>query len=85
MPARHALRADPSTSRRKPCAWTPTSSWWGPASLTPQAPVPYERVEAEVVARDREMDNPFTEDLQIAALRRFSGRVAGRAPAAAVG
>ncbi|MEO8192710.1 MAG: FAD-binding dehydrogenase [Gemmatimonadales bacterium] len=27
------------------------------------------RVEREVVARDREMDNPFTKDLQIAALR----------------
>ena len=27
------------------------------------------QVEREVVARDREMDNPFTKDLQIAALR----------------
>ena len=29
----------------------------------------YETVEAEVVARDREMDNDFTKDLQVAALR----------------
>jgi len=29
----------------------------------------YEDVEAEIVARDREMDNAFTKDLQIAALR----------------
>ncbi|MFP5323242.1 MAG: hypothetical protein ACLGH2_01000, partial [Gammaproteobacteria bacterium] len=34
-----------------------------------EAPLSYDVVEAEVVARDREMDNAFTKDLQIAALR----------------
>jgi predicted oxidoreductase len=34
-----------------------------------QPALAYEDVEAEVVARDREMDNDFTKDLQIAALR----------------
>ncbi len=38
-------------------------------ALTPQPLLTYEQVEREVVARDREMDNPFTKDLQIAALR----------------
>ncbi len=38
-------------------------------ALTPDALLSYEQVEREVVARDREMDNPFTKDLQIAALR----------------
>ncbi len=36
---------------------------------TPDAPVDFEQVEREVISRDREMDNPFTKDLQIAALR----------------
>jgi uncharacterized protein len=38
-------------------------------ALTPETPLDYEQVEGEVVARDREMDNTFTKDLQIAALR----------------
>ena len=41
----------------------------GMNALTPEAPIPYDVVEAELVARDREMDNEFTKDLQIAALR----------------
>ena len=36
---------------------------------TPEAPLDFEQVEREVIARDREMDNPFTKDLQITALR----------------
>jgi predicted oxidoreductase len=31
-------------------------------------PLDYERVEAEVVARDRELDNPYTKDLQVTAI-----------------
>ena len=38
-------------------------------ALTDQPLLTYEQVEREVVARDRELDNPFTKDLQIAALR----------------
>lgn len=38
-------------------------------ALTPVPLLDVERVEREVVARDREMDNTFTKDLQIAALR----------------
>lgn len=38
-------------------------------SVTPDAPLEFEQVEREVVARDREMDNTFTKDLQITALR----------------
>jgi predicted oxidoreductase len=38
-------------------------------ALTGDALLSFEQVEREVVARDREMDNPFTKDLQIAALR----------------
>jgi predicted oxidoreductase len=30
--------------------------------------LPYEQVEAEVVARDREMDNPFSKDAQVTAI-----------------
>jgi uncharacterized protein len=41
----------------------------GMRALTPWAPVDHATVEAEVVARDREMDNPFTKDLQVVALR----------------
>ena len=37
--------------------------------LTPHAPLDLAQVEKEVVARDREVDNAFTKDLQIAALR----------------
>ena len=37
--------------------------------LTPHAPLDLAQVEKEVVARDREIDNAFTKDLQIAALR----------------
>ena len=38
-------------------------------ALTPEPLLDFARVEAEVLARDREMENPFTKDLQIAALR----------------
>jgi predicted oxidoreductase len=38
-------------------------------ALTPDVPIPFDVVEREVIARDREMDNTFTKDLQIAALR----------------
>ncbi|HEX6574441.1 MAG TPA: FAD-binding dehydrogenase [Gemmatimonadaceae bacterium] len=38
-------------------------------ALTPDAPLEFAQVEREVIARDREMENPFTKDLQIAALR----------------
>lgn len=38
-------------------------------ALTPTALLDPVQVEREVVARDREMDNPFTKDLQIVALR----------------
>jgi predicted oxidoreductase len=38
-------------------------------ALTPTPLLDPVQVEREVVARDREMDNPFTKDLQIAALR----------------
>jgi predicted oxidoreductase len=31
-------------------------------------PLEYERVEAEVIARDRELDNPYTKDLQVTAI-----------------
>ena len=41
----------------------------GMNALTPSAPLDFATVEAEVVARDRELDNDFTKDLQIAALR----------------
>ncbi|HEU0101740.1 MAG TPA: FAD-binding dehydrogenase [Mycobacteriales bacterium] len=41
----------------------------GMNALTPEAPIAYDTVEREVVARDREMDNTFTKDLQIVALR----------------
>ncbi len=37
--------------------------------LTGSSLLDYSRIESEVTARDREMDNPFTKDLQIAALR----------------
>jgi hypothetical protein len=39
------------------------------SSVTPDTPLDFEQVEREVVARDREMDNAFTKDLQITALR----------------
>jgi predicted oxidoreductase len=38
-------------------------------SLTGESLLDLEKVREEVVARDREMENPFTKDLQIAALR----------------
>lgn len=41
----------------------------GMNEVTPDAPLELAKVEREVVARDREMDNPFTKDLQVAALR----------------
>jgi len=37
--------------------------------LTPEAPLDVEHVRRQVVERDREMDNDFTKDLQIAAMR----------------
>jgi predicted oxidoreductase len=41
----------------------------GMNEISPEAPLSYDAVEAEVVARDREMDNDFSKDLQITALR----------------
>jgi predicted oxidoreductase len=41
----------------------------GMNDISPEAPLSYDVVEAEVVARDREMDNAFTKDLQVTALR----------------
>lgn len=41
----------------------------GMNAVTPDASLDLAKVEREVVARDREMDNPFTKDLQVAALR----------------
>jgi predicted oxidoreductase len=38
-------------------------------ALEPEVDLPLERVEAEVRGRDREMDNPYTKDLQVAAMR----------------
>ena len=38
-------------------------------ALTGENLLDFAQVEREVLARDREMDNPFTKDLQIAALR----------------
>lgn len=38
-------------------------------AMTDEPLLDYAQVEREVVARDREIDNPFTKDLQIAALR----------------
>ncbi|HWV26279.1 MAG TPA: FAD-binding dehydrogenase [Aeromicrobium sp.] len=38
-------------------------------ALTPEAPLDIEHVRRQVVERDREMDNEFTKDLQIAAMR----------------
>ncbi|MEP6506805.1 MAG: FAD-binding dehydrogenase, partial [Gemmatimonadales bacterium] len=38
-------------------------------ALTDEPLLDVDRVEREVIARDREMDNPFTKDLQITALR----------------
>jgi predicted oxidoreductase len=38
-------------------------------AMTPDAPLDFDQVEREIVARDREMDNAFTKDLQITALR----------------
>lgn len=38
-------------------------------ALTDEPLLDIDRVEREVIARDREMDNPFTKDLQITALR----------------
>ncbi|MEO7366598.1 MAG: FAD-binding protein, partial [Gemmatimonadaceae bacterium] len=38
-------------------------------ALTDEPLLDIDRVELEVIARDREMDNPFTKDLQITALR----------------
>lgn len=41
----------------------------GMQALTPDTPIDTARIIAEVEARDREIDNPFTKDLQITALR----------------
>jgi predicted oxidoreductase len=38
-------------------------------TMTGESLIEFAQVEREVLARDREMDNPFTKDLQIAALR----------------
>ena len=41
----------------------------GMNELTPEAPLDYEQVRSVVEARDREMDNKYTKDLQVAAVR----------------
>lgn len=41
----------------------------GMQALTPETPIDTARIIAEVEARDREIDNPFTKDLQVTALR----------------
>ncbi|MBB1259841.1 FAD-binding dehydrogenase [Streptomyces alkaliterrae] len=41
----------------------------GMNALTPEAPLDHGRVEAEVVARDREVGNPYCKDLQLMAVR----------------
>ncbi|WP_137722847.1 FAD-binding dehydrogenase [Prescottella subtropica] len=41
----------------------------GMNALTPDAPVTYEQVEREVIARDRETDNTFSKDMQVMAIR----------------
>lgn len=41
----------------------------GMNAIAPEAPLDHATVEAEVVARDREMDNDFSKDLQVVALR----------------
>jgi predicted oxidoreductase len=41
----------------------------GMNALTPGPLLDYDQIEAEVVARDREMDNDFSKDLQVVALR----------------
>ncbi|MFZ4895637.1 FAD-binding dehydrogenase [Plantibacter sp. Mn2098] len=41
----------------------------GMQDLSPDVPIDGARITAEVEARDREMDNPFTKDLQVTALR----------------
>jgi predicted oxidoreductase len=38
-------------------------------ALEPEVELPFERVEREVLARDREMANPYTKDLQVTAMR----------------
>ena len=48
----------------------------GMNALTDEPLLDFERVEREVVARDREIDNPFTKDLQVTAIhgaRRYLG------------
>jgi predicted oxidoreductase len=48
----------------------------GMNALTPEPLLDFAQVEREVVARDREMDNPFTKDLQLTAMygaRRYRG------------
>jgi predicted oxidoreductase len=41
----------------------------GMQTLEPDVELPYAQVEREVLARDREMANPYTKDLQVVALR----------------
>ncbi|MEX2290428.1 MAG: FAD-binding dehydrogenase [Mycobacteriales bacterium] len=41
----------------------------GMNAISPEAPLSHDTVEAEVVARDREMANDFSKDLQVVALR----------------
>lgn len=41
----------------------------GMNELTPEAPLDYEQVRSVVEARDREMDNKYTKDLQVATVR----------------
>ncbi|MER5443376.1 FAD-binding dehydrogenase [Streptomyces sp. NPDC002790] len=41
----------------------------GMNELTPSTPITYEQVESEIVARDREVDNGYSKDLQLMAVR----------------
>jgi predicted oxidoreductase len=48
----------------------------GMTKLAPEAPLNLAEIERQIVARDREMDNPFTKDLQVSAIhnaRRYRG------------
>ena len=50
----------------------------GMNALTDEPLLRFEQVQREVVARDREVDNPFTKDLQIAAIRNARTYLADR-------
>src|SRR5690606_19399297 len=41
----------------------------GMNALTPAAPLDHEKLKAQIEARDREIDNPYTKDAQVTAIR----------------